>query len=84
MMWRGEAESCKGKPDKQTGERTMSSLLATTILTEFSTVLYMSSSFIQMSSKSEKVSCRVTSYAASHCESSDNDKPQANHSWVYP
>lgn len=42
----------------------MSTLLATTILTASSTVEYMSTSFIQMSSMLSNVSRRVTSYAA--------------------
>ena len=45
-------------------EHTLSTLLATTILTASSTVEYMSTSFIQMSSMLSNVSRRVTSYAA--------------------
>ena len=46
------------------GWRTLSTLLATTIFTASSTVEYMSTSFIQMSSMLSNVSRRVTSYAA--------------------
>lgn len=43
---------------------TLSTLFATTIFTASSTVEYMSTSFIQMSSMLSNVSRRVTSYAA--------------------
>ena len=55
---------CQEHMQAGTGARTLSTLFATTIFTASSTVEYMSTSFIQMSSMLSKVSRRVTSYAA--------------------